>query len=334
LKDDNNIFENLISKSLVGEATAAEEKQLQEWIAENPENEKAFAQSKRVLELSNNHYANQTSESSQIDIDSEWKHFVDTIESNKTKVVAMEMTKPNRWLKIAASIALILASGYIINYYVTKSNVIEYQTADLSQEIILPDQSTVTLNRHSSLSYTRDYGKKSRKVKLNGEAFFEVTPDKEKTFIINTSNSEIQVLGTSFNVQTVGDITEVVVASGIVKFSNKNTNKGIILKAGDKGLLNTTDSDLTLTENKDSNYISWKTRKIVFDESDLNAVLKTLKSVYGTEVSIAPTVSQDCEVTVTFDQQSLDAVLNVLKSTLNLTYQIKGDKIVIIETGC
>lgn len=333
MKDDNNIYKDLITKSLVGEATVAEENQLQEWLATNPEDKKDFEESKRVIELTDQHYATGL-ENPSLNVDNEWQVFLETVESKKTKVVPLTTAQPNRWLKIAAGLLLIVASGFIINFFLTRNSLVEYQTADVKQEIILPDQSKVTLNRNSSLSYRRDYGKKDRKVKLKGEAFFEVTHNEAQAFIINTTNAQIRVLGTSFNVHTSEKETEVVVATGMVKFTNKATNKGIILKAGNKGQIRAKADELILTENHNMNYDSWKTGKIIFDENNLTDVLNTLKSVYGTSIEIESGVNQDCEVTVTFDQQSLDAVLNVLKSTLNLTYETKGNKIIITDTGC
>ncbi len=333
MKDDNNIYEDLITKSLVGETTVAEESQLHEWLATNPEGMKSFEESKRIIELTDQHYTT-VSENSTLNIDNEWQAFLDTVQTKKTKVVPLATSQPRRWLQIAASLLILVASGFIINFFLTRNSLIEYQTADVKQEIILPDQSKVTLNRNSSLSYRRDYGKKDRKVKLKGEAFFEVAHNEAKAFIINTTNAQIRVLGTSFNVQTGEKETEVVVATGVVKFTNKTTNKGIILKAGNKGQIKAKADEFILTENQNLNYDSWKTGKIVFDENNLSDVLNTLRSVYGKSIEIDTGVNQDCEVTVTFDQQSLDAVLNVLKSTLNLTYETKGNKIIITDTGC
>jgi ferric-dicitrate binding protein FerR (iron transport regulator) len=86
--------------------------------------------------------------------------------------------------------------------------------------------------------------------------------------------------------------------------------------------------------NKDINFLSWNTRKIVFTEDDLQTVVATLNKIYHANISIATDIPASCIVTVTFDQQSLEAILNVLETTLNLTLRTSGNQIEITAAGC
>lgn len=339
MKDDlNNILEDLIAKSLVGETSIEEEKHLHDWIAESPDNEVTFNTFKKTFELTSDHYkSGYTSQKIPIEIDQEWAKFVHTIENRGPKVVAMESSKSTHWLSVAAIISLVIVSGLVINYLLTQNPVIEYQTAELIQEISLPDGSIVTLNKNSNLSYNKDFGKEDRTVKLNGEAFFAVKPNRKKGFLIRTKKTNIQVLGTSFNVEANDDSqrTKVVVATGVVAFSSNETDQVVTLKAGDVGILaDTSHGKIVSRANDDINFLSWKTHKLIFEEDDLNTVIETINKVYESNILINTSTIVDCQVTVTFDQQSLDAILSVLESTLNLTIETVDDKIEITSAGC
>ena len=148
--------------------------------------------------------------------------------------------------------------------------------------------------------------------------------------------AEITVLGTSFNVQTYKnrEEVEVTVETGIVKLNPLLIDKAVELRAGEKGIFRKKEKTLISALNDDTNYLAWKTRRIIFEASDLNAVAKAISTAYGMEVLILPNVSSACRVTVTFENQSLDAVLKVLASTLDLTYKIEGNKIEITKAGC
>jgi len=337
-KDQNHI-DDLIARSLAGEASAEEEKQLAAWIAQQEENNQHYQKIKRTFDLSGVYFANKTSKEPNLDIDQEWNHFLS--QANKNKMDNVRSLVPERnpfqlWSRIAAAVLLVVASGFIINYFISNNNDTQFQTADNTLEISLPDGSRIALNRNSELSYASDFGKTSRTVTLTGEAFFEVERDPQKPFIIQINEATIEVLGTSFNVQ--GYINrnelEVVVETGTVKFSVSEANKNVLLKAGDRGVFKKQSKELVSTTNTDINFLSWKTRKIVFTESNLRSVVDALNKIYNANITIAAQVPETCVVTVTFDQQSLEAVLNVLKTTLNLTYIVKDGQIEITDAGC
>jgi len=328
--------ETWIANQLAGESSPAEEKQLQEWIAESPSNEKLYLDFKNVTNLGQRHYDVTSSGTVNIDVNSEWVQFIKNIEAKKeTKVVSLAIeTASYNWLKVAASVVLIIGVGLVVNYFSGQNSLTQYQTAENTQEIILPDGSTVTLNNHSSLSYSDDFGETARSLSLSGEAFFDVTKDKEKPFIISTQKAQVQVLGTSFNVRAYeeSELLEVVVTTGVVKFSKNNSAEAVTLKAGDKGVLR---SDQLINKvNEDVNFLAWKTRKLIFEEESLASVIETLNRTYQINISTGIDIPECAEVTVTFDQQTIEAILNVLKTTLDLEYKTDGDKIEITAVGC
>src|SRR5690606_9914983 len=101
---------------------------------------------------------------------------------------------------------------------------------NLAKEVELPDGSVVWLNKGAKLSYLKGFKNfYDREVNLSGEAFFDVKPNAEKPFIIETANTATRVLGTSFNVKTNGENVAVSVFSGKVSFKELNQAKELLL---------------------------------------------------------------------------------------------------------
>lgn len=336
-EENHSVEQVLIVKHFTGEVTAAEEKELQTWRLVSKENEKTFQQIRKTFELTGSHYSPSAYSQLDVDVTKEWDQFSRNIEE-KEKIISFipKQSSSNNWLRVAAVVLLVVGAGFVINYLITQSKDLVYQTAQNTESITLPDGSTVFLNRNSMLSFSKKFSEDDRNVSLAGEAFFDVVPDAKHPFKINVDQAEITVLGTSFNVQTYKnrEEVEVTVETGLVKLNPLLIDKAVELRAGEKGIFKKKEKTLVSALNDDTNYLAWKTRRIVFEASDLDAVAKAISTAYGMEVLILPNVSSACRVTVTFENQSLDAVLKVLASTLDLTYKIEGNKIEITKAGC
>lgn len=329
--------DELIIRHLTGETSSQEEKQLLMWMAQLPENKRHYLDVKKVFELSTKHFAENSKQQVDINVDQEWNKFVNTIEKKETPILPLISERSSwPWLQIAAVLLLVVASGFVINFFIFRNTYTHFQTAGNTQSVSLPDESTVILNKHSEISYTSSFGKTDRQVTLKGEAFFEIKRDTQKPFVISINNTEVEVLGTSFNVQGYDNRQEieVIVQTGLVKFSVPEVKQEVKLAAGQKGVYSKTDKGLSSAANTDINFLSWNTRKIVFMENDLRSVIETLNKTYLVNITLPADISPSCVVTVTFDHQSLESILNVLKTTLNLEYRIKGNQIEIISAGC
>lgn len=327
----NDRIQELITRVLTGEATAEEQQSLQEWMAASPENAAQFATFRKTWLAANDHYIREQLKS--VDVNAEWNRFTQAVGGSSER--KLNQSSGRSWLRIAAAIVLILGAGAVFFYYANQSSVLTVQTAMQTKEVTLPDGSRVSLNQNSSLSYPEKFGE-AREVTLQGEAFFDVERDPQKPFIIHAGEAQVEVLGTSFNVRAYPQQQkiEVVVATGSVKLSVPPLNKEVKLNPGDRGVYAVSSSEVTAATNENANFLSWKTRRIVFEESDLKTVVETLNAVYGANISVAVDVPSTCAVTVTFDNQLLDAVLNVLENTLGLTYRRTGNRIEIVKVGC
>jgi transmembrane sensor len=330
-------MEELITKHLSGEASAEEISQVNAWIALHPENKLYYQRMKKVFELGSSHYQKADSSDLNIDVNQEWDNFVNTVSKKEAKVRSITpVGSTGNWIRIAAAIVLLIASGLVINYFVLKNKDIQFQTTANILTVSLPDGSKAVLNKNSSLAYSPSFGETTRDVKLKGEAFFEVERNPQKPFIISVNNTEIEVLGTSFNVRDDKEISvvEVTVATGVVKFTDSEKQQEVTLRAGEKGVYSAATQKINSSVNDDINFLSWNTKKFIFEETDLRSVVKALNRAYRSNIIVATEIAPTCVVTVSFDGQSLESVLNVLQSTLNLTYKINGNRIEIVSAGC
>ena len=134
--------------------------------------------------------------------------------------------------------------------------------------IDLPDGSKIYLNRNSELSYRENFGKNKRDVKLTGEAFFEISPDAIKPFIIDAGKASVKVVGTSFNVITnnTESAVEVFVITGKVILSDKSGSQSIALEPGYIGTIDSKKSGKSLNDNP--NYRSWNTGLLVYTRAE------------------------------------------------------------------
>lgn len=330
-KRGNDILNELITKHLVGETSPEEQKELSSWINESPENLRHYNELKKTFDLAESHFSPTDFADLNIDVEQEWDYFKEKVGEKKSRHLAPVQL----WLRIAATILLLVATGGIVYYY-TASTTTVYQTAANKETVILPDGSTVTLNRDTRLSYDRTFGDDSRTVRLHGEAFFEVGADADKPFIILTGETLVRVVGTSFNVNAYDsmDVVEVVVQTGVVSFQETASEAKVQLVAGDKGIYSKAKDALATVVNDDVNFLSWNTKRMVFVRDDLRTVIETLEKTYQVHVKVSTEIPEACIVTVTFENQSLESVLKVLENTLNLKYTINGNDIEITEAGC
>jgi len=202
---------------------------------------------------------------------------------------------------------------------------------------MLPDGSVVSLHAGSQITYPAAFDSKIRKVELKGEAYFEVTHDKTKPFVVASGDARIEVLGTKFNVNTkkAAGTMEVVLTSGKVSvFYNKSPQENVFLNPGEKAVLLTEQKQISKSTNTDPNYMAWKTRVLVFDNETLSEVINTLQNVYQTPVKLADPNLSGCRVTASFNDQSFASVLQVLKETLDLQVKQNGKVVEISGNGC
>jgi transmembrane sensor len=315
---------DLLIRFFANEATDEERLQLEQWRDVSDNNLKEFNSFAALWNLSG-----KAKNKVDIDINAEWKHLDKTISTTKIRTISIA-----RVLQIAAIVIVVFGLAFLL---LKQNQSISSVTQVAQVQIInLPDGSVVTLNAKSKLTYTKDFGVKSRTVSLKGEAFFSVAKNKEMPFIIEAQGASIKVVGTQFNVKAYKGASEVkvTVIEGIVQlYESKQPEKLTLLNAGETGVYLINEHVIEKTAQINTNDISWKTNAMQFDNTPLHEVVDVLINVYHVDIVVSDVV-KDCAVTVDFDRKDLASVLNVLKSTLDLKVTYKDDAIYLDGDGC
>jgi len=239
------------------------------------------------------------------------------------------------FLRAAAIFILLAVPSFFLFRYLQQPSMKELAATTSRVESLLPDGSKVTLNTGAVIRYPETFKGKKRAVSLEGEAYFDVTHNAAKPFIISTDGIRIEVKGTSFYINTrsmSGDF-ELVLTTGQVELYFENQEGGArILNPGEKAIIH--NNEIIINPNHDANYMAWKTHRIAFSNDPLNSVAATLSKVYQADVRLTNPVLALCRLTATFDNQSLESVLNVLKATLDVDIRNSGSIVEISGKGC
>lgn len=234
------------------------------------------------------------------------------------------------FMRVAAVALIALCLGITAIYLnntgaFSKKIVFATGTDQKNLQVALPDGSKIILNRNSEFSYRSNFGKHSRDVKLTGEAFFEISPDASRPFIIDAGNAKVRVVGTSFNVITNNDesAVEVFVKTGKVMLTDNSGSQSMLLDPGFVGKMNSKNSVKTI--NEDPNYMSWNTGLLVYDGQKLDVVFKDLKRVYNMDIVADDAGILDNTWTSPIDNQPQDTIIRLICVSFNLSYSKDGN---------
>lgn len=339
MKEETIYYESLMAAYFSGEASPEEIRQLSSWLTENQENLDSFESFRNAWLLTG-----KDALSSKIDLDAEWEAISPKL-SPDVPVVVAPAKKPGKGMlismlsswKAAAALVILLVSATALFYLNTGPETITLTATAGNLEHQLPDGTSITLLKGSEAEYPAQYSGDKREVKLEGEAYFIVKHDESKPFIVKGDKARIEVLGTSFNVNTrAGDEkVSVVLTSGKVSlYITGHESENIILHPGEKADINLANKAIAVGINPDPNYMAWKTGKIVFENSSLGEVVAVLSKVYQKEIRLAGDHLSSCSLTATFEKQPLNSVLNVIKATLELETAEENGILLLKGPGC
>lgn len=320
-----NMNDDLLVKYLVGETDADENAAVESWLNADEKNLNYYNGFKKIWEDS----LLIASENKTIDEDAAWKRLQNRIHEKDVRVLTPKKSS-SHWLRIAASILLVSTLGWLgYSYFENKSadKLIEIYASNTTLNDTLPDGTTVTLNKNSSLSYASKFKGKTRPVTLKGEAFFNVAPDKTKPFIIKINDVTVQVVGTSFNVKNKNGKTTVDVETGIVKVS-KNKDQ-VELRHGEKVVIADQNSELLKSTSKGRLYNYYRNKELVCDETPLQELVEALSEIYNVNIVIKNASLKEKPLTTVFKDQSLDQVLEVIQETFRIEIEHKDNQIVL-----
>jgi transmembrane sensor len=328
LKSYTQHMDDLLVKHLTGEATEEEVLQVEQWLASDEANKHYFEHFRLIWEESV-----QLASTTQVDEQLAWQRFQNRVQQGSFAKPGAKVWSLNSPMMRAAIVTGLVISIAILTYVLFQNNpgnvvrMATIQATNVVKADSLPDGSMVTLNKYSQVSFPEKFSSDKRVLQLNGEAFFKVVANKKKPFEVHTGNVTITVVGTSFNVRSRGDTTEVIVETGIVEVAaGKHT---VILRAGQKAITGISEDILQKQSNTDQLYNYYRSKKFVCDSTPLWKLIDKLNEAYDVHIVIENEAVRNEPYTVVFDNQPLDKILNIISSTFNTSVIKEKGKIIL-----
>ena len=326
MKDNfTDINNDLLIKYLLDEASSREVKRVENWLAANDANQQYYDHFRLIWEQSRQYQAPGT-----ITGDAAWKRFQQRIHNQVPgSVPPRASVKSFAWMRTAAVFILLVGGTWLFLRFLNDDpvRIIALQSGEKSKKDTLPDGSVITLNKNSRVSYPEKFAGKTRKITMEGEAFFNVSPDKEKPFIIEVNDLSVRVVGTTFNIKTVNGNTEVIVETGIVQVIKKSHS--IRLTPKEKITVNKADSVLIKQPVTDSLYNYFRTKKFYCENTALWKLVQVLNEEYNVNIFIARKELRTLPLTTVFDDEPLDKILAIISETLNISVTRSGNQIIL-----
>lgn len=323
-------IDELIARSLAGEADAQQLAQLDQWKQAEPTHQKYYEQCALIFK------SHAEADTSDFNVDTAWEKLHQKIKDENVRELHVPAVKTEFSLVLRIAAVLLLVAGiswWLSSNYGTKEQ-INISAGNNVLHDTLPDGSTLSLNRKSTLAYTADYGKKNRKIKLQGEAYFTVKHLEKLPFIVEANGIFIEDIGTAFNVKASGDssFVEVMVEEGEVHFYTEGS-EGIRLTKGQGAVYKKSTGQITRFDIHQPGMTAYRNGRLDFNNTKLSDVASAVGRLYGITV-IADKELEDCLLTVTFENEELETVLSVICETLGLTYERSDTRILLKGSGC
>ena len=321
---------HLIEKILSGTATAREQRAFQRWLQEDARHPPIFKELQQA-----------------------WNRLPQRFdpllayEKLQGELVPTRNRPRRRWryTSVAATLVLLLIAGGLFYGYrteiINQLHPVAYCSVSVSsgsrQQVQLADGTKIYLNAGSQLRYPTRFSPNRRQVFLEGEGFFEVTPDPARPFLIQSGGLTTQVIGTSFNLQAYPEDAahRVTVVSGTVQVSHSTTAQRTVLQPGQQAVYSAKEQVLTRVSVPDASAFSgWTDGILMFDNTPLPEVILVLNRKYDVHIQLANDRLNDCRIFGTFKQASLEATLEVICKLMNAFCHYRGREITIDGDGC
>lgn len=253
---------------------------------------------------------------------------------------------PWRFLKVAAVLLPFIFASILFLFYrdapveqsAPVSEVLEkFNPKGQKLTVFLSDGSKVKLNAESKIRYQKPFDDDQRVVYLEGEAFFEVVPDKNRPFIVRSANLETRVLGTSFNVKAYPDehTINVAVKTGMVSVIDteqklaKSQNKSIVLSPTEMVSFSLANKDMSVTNYDPKEVLSWSEGILYFNDATMEQFVAELERWYGIDIVVNRKTKIKKGIVGEFKDQSLEEILLGTHEASQFDYEFKNGKVII-----
>lgn len=341
MNQTNHIDEQLLLQYLLGNSEVEQRQRIEEWLNKSEAHRKQLDR----LEVLWLETGKLDPPPVAVDTVAAWLRVSDYIdaarqERGKGSPGRLVRKQTFQWVSgIAAVLLIALGTWWLTNKFSSQD---QMQVVASMEEVVrdtLPDGSTVTLNKNSSLTFPESFEDGKREVALHGEAFFEVAPDPNMHFIVQAGHAGIQVLGTAFNVRAYpGRDMEVSVLSGEVIFFSIDPQTGdsasVILTKGMKGVITTGSNQPEIDSRHIPDDLFWLNQTLQFRQTPLTEVIRLLENRYHTTILLSSEQIGGCRLTATFTGEPIELILRVIADTFTLNLAEENGTYLLAGNGC
>ncbi len=212
----------------------------------------------------------------------------------------------------------------------TKEEFLSFSTPKgVSNQVILSDGTRIWLNSSSQLLVSSNYKMGPRKVKLIGEAYFDVAKKQNSPFEVESKETKIRVLGTVFNIRSLANESETktTLSEGSVRVSHKN--KQLVLKPGQQAVTLETDDNIAVLQVEVDQEMGWKDGYFRFSEQPLEVILNELARWYDIDEVVWKRRVQS-NITLSFGRtRSLSDILKRIERVAKVQIEVKERRIIV-----
>jgi ferric-dicitrate binding protein FerR (iron transport regulator) len=337
---NEELFTTLSARKLSGEATAAEQQELEAMLQQDPILRERYA----ILQQ----YFTETSYHASSDTEQALKRTMARIRLSDNVIPVKRTRFAPVWRWVSAAAVVLLIAGFAFTYHFTVA-VKQLAVVDTAQwfhrqngkatkaTIELADGSKIWLNAESKLTYPEVFSKGIREVYLEGEAFFDVASNPDKPFIVHLVKGDVQVLGTSFNIRAYeNEPVQTSVKTGKVAFipayagAGKKTDT-IYITPDEKVTYEQTANSIKKEVTSAEDDKAWTEGRLVFRDMTLEDISYELERTFGKKVSFTEDAPRHFRLTGNFQNNNLQDIMYYLARSKTFHYDITDSTLVISQ---
>jgi transmembrane sensor len=234
-----------------------------------------------------------------------------------------------RWAAVWIGLLVVAGWGYV--RYQSTQEIVIHTGFGQTKQVELPDHSTVTLNGNSTLHYLKQWNTDQlREVWIEGEAYFKVTHlSNHKRFVVHLlKQTNVEVLGTEFNVYTRPNKTQVVLNTGKIQLQTEHA-KELILRPGDLYEADFQKNTYQTRRVDADAYASWKEARLTFENTSLGEIAQTIEHTYGLRVVIKDAQLRNQQFSGTVPTPNLEVLLEGLSKLFDLKIKKDNNQITV-----
>lgn len=320
------IDEEVLVAFLKGELDAAEAEAVEAWYDRSAANRRMLGQVYYILYVSD-----RINDAAGIDVERSLRQFKRRMHAGRRISLRRSAVR----IAAAAVIAAVLLAGGFTTVSLSKRLAqpvtVVTQLGERSQ-VVLPDGTKVWLNSSSSVEYVAPFFSRQRRVKMEGEAYFEVEHDRRAPFVVSTNGLDIEVLGTRFNIRNDDNehrVTTVLLEGAVKAYASGREQASVRLHPAQQLVFDTRTHAMRLTDCPSAERsINWIDGRFCFEHDTFGEIVAELKRYYNVDIRFMDNRLRDMRFSGNFRvEDGIYHIMSVLQLTYKFNYRIAGNDI-------